>query len=420
MTINNISIYNSFDPNQIREMQETNTEILLSSDEYAYWQQKMKEDHECSFYRKFKTRKSNRKVYCEDRSKYKGSSKWYGEIGRYYTYRDHRYNLAGNVSETPTRHLVKCGVNHQSRILFESQKAADNFIKYNAERIKEQNGYAPIRSYYCSLCGGWHVTSQEYKPHLENVMCHTEATLMAIEAFNESAKFRNSNKSQDPLSVSKCSDKESLVYVEFKRHCHEFAMSCAMNDLESMIDLYEIMDYMVSEIDNRDEIKKSLEKLKDCKRNLIKSAMDIDDIELFDGCTVFDYKEYTTIRLFMTVRHLMDRFDHEMTYGNISECQKIYDAVYNVKDINFYGNGKVIKRFLDKATQSIGDIMDLHSRIKHDIDAFITAYNAGDITTCRLIEKSLSACDLTRCDYGTFDIYSSAVNLMHTSLSAAA
>ena len=44
-------------------------------------------------------------------------------------------------------------------MLFESQAKADNFILYNKEEIEEENGKAPVRSYYCRLRGGWHVTS---------------------------------------------------------------------------------------------------------------------------------------------------------------------------------------------------------------------------------------------------------------------
>jgi len=44
-------------------------------------------------------------------------------------------------------------------MLFESKAKADNFIAYNSEGIMEENGKAPVRSYYCELCGGYHVTS---------------------------------------------------------------------------------------------------------------------------------------------------------------------------------------------------------------------------------------------------------------------
>lgn len=44
-------------------------------------------------------------------------------------------------------------------MLFETQSKADNFIKYNSEGILEENGKAPVRSYYCEFCFGYHVTS---------------------------------------------------------------------------------------------------------------------------------------------------------------------------------------------------------------------------------------------------------------------
>lgn len=44
-------------------------------------------------------------------------------------------------------------------MLFESQSKADNFIKFNRDEIAEQSGKAPSRSYYCSFCFGWHITS---------------------------------------------------------------------------------------------------------------------------------------------------------------------------------------------------------------------------------------------------------------------
>lgn len=44
-------------------------------------------------------------------------------------------------------------------MLFETQAKADNFIRYNGDDILEESGKAPVRSYYCEICGGYHVTS---------------------------------------------------------------------------------------------------------------------------------------------------------------------------------------------------------------------------------------------------------------------
>ena len=50
------------------------------------------------------------------------------------------------------------------KMLFEEKKKADNFIRFNKDEIFEENGKAPVRSYYCAFCSGWHVTSN---PSLE-------------------------------------------------------------------------------------------------------------------------------------------------------------------------------------------------------------------------------------------------------------
>lgn len=59
----------------------------------------------------------------------------------------------------PTKNRVYCYGSQRSKMLFESKAKADNFIAYNSEGIQEENGKAPVRSYYCELCRGYHVTS---------------------------------------------------------------------------------------------------------------------------------------------------------------------------------------------------------------------------------------------------------------------
>lgn len=46
-------------------------------------------------------------------------------------------------------------------MLFDSEQAAQNFIKFNHDEILEENGKAPTRAYYCDMCLGWHVTSMD-------------------------------------------------------------------------------------------------------------------------------------------------------------------------------------------------------------------------------------------------------------------
>lgn len=59
----------------------------------------------------------------------------------------------------PNKNLVFCHGCMRHKMLFDSQSKADNFIKYNSDEILEENGKAPVRSYYCEICCGFHVTS---------------------------------------------------------------------------------------------------------------------------------------------------------------------------------------------------------------------------------------------------------------------
>ena len=59
----------------------------------------------------------------------------------------------------PTKSLVYCYGCNRRKMLFTTQEKADNFIKFNKEEILDEKGRAPVRSYYCRLCNGYHVTS---------------------------------------------------------------------------------------------------------------------------------------------------------------------------------------------------------------------------------------------------------------------
>ena len=67
----------------------------------------------------------------------------------------------------PTRNQIFCVACGRPKMLFETKSKADNFIKFNSSEMMEESGKAPIRSYYCEICGGYHVTSNNSKTHAE-------------------------------------------------------------------------------------------------------------------------------------------------------------------------------------------------------------------------------------------------------------
>ena len=67
----------------------------------------------------------------------------------------------------PKKNRFYCNACGGVRILFPTKKKADNFIRFNADEIMDETGKAPVRSYYCISCGGWHVTSNSSRDYYE-------------------------------------------------------------------------------------------------------------------------------------------------------------------------------------------------------------------------------------------------------------
>lgn len=59
-------------------------------------------------------------------------------------------------------HKNYCLLSRKYKHLYPSREKASSFIANYSEIIKEEKGYAPVRSYYCYECGGFHVTSRQY------------------------------------------------------------------------------------------------------------------------------------------------------------------------------------------------------------------------------------------------------------------
>ena len=93
----------------------------------------------------------------------------------------------------PTKNKIFCLSCRKPKMLFESQAKADNFILYNKEEIKEENGKAPVRSYYCRLCCGWHVTSSQSE--ITKVRCERRDEKIAAEA----DRFAKIHENVDPV-----------------------------------------------------------------------------------------------------------------------------------------------------------------------------------------------------------------------------
>ena len=61
----------------------------------------------------------------------------------------------------PTKNNFFCFDSNKTKMRFETEKKALNFIKFNSQEIEKETGKAPTRCYFCIACNSYHVTSNK-------------------------------------------------------------------------------------------------------------------------------------------------------------------------------------------------------------------------------------------------------------------
>ena len=101
----------------------------------------------------------------------------------------------------PTKNRVYCRDCGRVKMLFETEKQADTFIRFNREEIEERAGYCPARSYFCIICNGWHVTSKKEHGHLisksEKILGDYKTMKLQLELRKEERKRHTDELLQD-------------------------------------------------------------------------------------------------------------------------------------------------------------------------------------------------------------------------------
>lgn len=119
----------------------------------------------------------------------------------------------------PNKNRIYCIGCMRHKMLFEEKKKADNFIRFNQDIILEETGKAPVRSYYCIFCSGWHVTSN---PFIEQGEKKDKRDLEMIECTNsmnnDISKFKDiiSKKIDDIKKAIYSSEDNYDIYKEYE------------------------------------------------------------------------------------------------------------------------------------------------------------------------------------------------------------
>jgi hypothetical protein len=165
------------------------------------------------------------------RSKFSGSRHCAKPLGRYLSgwgqYRALRI-LTKETIMKPTKNRVYCKDCGKSKMLFETEKKAETFMKFNSGEIEEESGYKPERCYFCTYCGGWHVTSRkEYlaiKSRTEKVLdlyeqgkqktALAQAELTLIQTEKREELKESLEEIEKYISILEFSERNAICYME--------------------------------------------------------------------------------------------------------------------------------------------------------------------------------------------------------------
>lgn len=124
----------------------------------------------------------------------------------------------------PSKNRMYCFGCNKPKMLFENESKAENFIRFNKDIILEETGKAPVRSYYCEFCSGWHVTSNPSLEFAEKKHVHDLKTIDNYMSVNKDILSLNntiSNKISEIKKAIYLSEENINIYKEYE-YCRLF------------------------------------------------------------------------------------------------------------------------------------------------------------------------------------------------------
>ena len=110
---------------------------------------------------------------------------------------------------------IVCIATGRRKMQFETKKSADRFIQFNADEIRMQSGFAPVRSYLCDKCHCWHITSEQYRgEHLKDKENH-HLQMLSKKIFNKISnceKHINDRQKQKEHRVERSFKRENIIH----------------------------------------------------------------------------------------------------------------------------------------------------------------------------------------------------------------
>ena len=260
-------------------------------------------------------------------------------------------------------------------MLFETQAKADNFILYNKEEIGEENGKTPIRSYYCRICGGYHVTSnpsEGARKRFDELDAHlAEMVERFAKVFEGNGPARQDVNKRIVSAVEQCFSQSRIDEAE---HLLQDVLSCYdKGEMDASLQVHKLNDFLsiirqtkevsagVDDIlvevdaDLRNKDVEVVDKLKKCRRMLRGLRIPFKK-QLLKNVKLRLEEREEQVRLMLknnkppkkkkyiirnkadykiAILYLIEKFEElqtEREVGNIDECKGILEVIENGLD----------------------------------------------------------------------------------------
>ncbi len=131
-------------------------------------------------------------------------------------------------------------------MVFETEKKAQNFMKFNNQNF--DTDVVPVRAYYCSACGGWHVTKRKtWNTKKEDPLDKlVKAYKVATTKKKKKEKVPNLRTREEILAIQ--GQKAALYQVAYKKVCDLRYRLSHEREKVNPEDIKEVMD-SVSEVE---------------------------------------------------------------------------------------------------------------------------------------------------------------------------
>lgn len=253
----------------------------------------------------------------------------------------------------PTKNRIFCYGCKKSKMLFPTKEKADNFIAYNKEEILNETGKAPVRSYFCELCAGYHVTSN---PSAE------EGERMDLAIQRKWDSYMESRKDIDEIKRIQRLISER---IENAKRALNFGLA---GDAEDLIDICEIdLDDLKKLASSEVSVMKCSSKISVMRAKIekVKEYMNFDESQILmaleddsfrqSGITRINLVNILTVKriskLLASINSHLENHDHIKAEPLPSQCRELIN--------DFAGDGKntMKEKYLDI-------VAELESRIK--------------------------------------------------------